>query len=135
MLAGDEHCEWLAQNLQLAWIEHSLVRQIVAKRVEAHQNQSWLGVPTLLQECGSEAAQQLITRAVAESLSNEDLGKNLMETVLRVRNDFIERELKLLTQRRLQAGLTDDEGVEIEKRKMELRRLKSQALHHEPAFP
>ena len=88
----------------------------------------------MLEQCDPTAAQQLITRAVAEELDAEGLFKNLSETVLRVRNDYIERELKILTQRRAQPGLSEEEGVEIEKRKNELRRLKNEPIEQRQAI-
>ena len=48
--------------------------------------------------------------------------------MLRVRNDYLERELKLLTQRRAQPGLSEEDGIDIEKRKIELRRLKTEPI-------
>ena len=71
---------------------------------------------------------------MAEELDAEGLFKNLSETVLRVRNDYIERELKILTQRRAQPGLSEEEGVEIEKRKNELRRLKNEPIEQRQAI-
>ena len=82
----------------------------------------------MLEECDSEPAQQLITRAVAEQIDADGLLKKLAETVLRVRNDYLERELKLLTQRRAQPGLSEEDGIDIEKRKIELRRLKTEPI-------
>jgi DNA primase len=128
ILASDDHLDWLVRTLDPAWIEHPTIRQIVARRCEFHVSQSWQGVPGLLQALDSPAAQQWITRAVAEQISVDSLARNLTETVLRVRNDFIERELKLLTHRRGQPNIPEAEAVEIESRKIELRRLKVQPI-------
>ena len=122
ILGGDEQLDWVTQNLELDWIDHALVREIVSKRLHAHQNQSWQGIPSLLQECNSDAAQQLITRAVAEPLSNERIEKGLIGAVQMLQRDFMERELRTLRERRIQPGLSEAEGIEIEKRMMELRR-------------
>jgi DNA primase catalytic core len=134
LLAGDDHIDWVARILDPGWIEHQQVRQIVVKRIEAHTADSWRGIPGLLAECDSAPAQQLITRAVAEPPNNEALAKNLLETVLRVRNDFIERELKLLTVRRSQPGLSDEDGIQLETRKNELRKLKAQPITEDPTI-
>src|SRR6266850_1729600 len=132
LLAADDHMRWVVRTLDAAWIEHAVIRQIVQKRLEAHTSESWRGIPGLLAECDSVPAQQLITRAVAEPPNDEALAKNLLETIPRVRNDFIERELKLLTLRRSQPGLSDEEGFQIETKKNELRKLKSQPINNEP---
>ena len=134
VLANDDHVEWLSQALDGKWIANSAIREIVSQRCAAHSDGSWRGIPGLLEQCDSTAAQQLITRAVAEELDAEGLFKNLSETVLRVRNDYIERELKILTQRRAQPGLSEEEGVEIEKRKNELRRLKNEPIEQRQAI-
>jgi DNA primase len=132
LLAGDDHMPWVVRTLDIAWVEHPVIRQILQKRFEAHGTENWRGIPGLLAECDSVPAQQLITRAVAEPPKDEALAKNLLETILRVRNDFIERELKLLTLRRSQPGLSDEEGIQIETKKNELRKLKSQPISQEP---
>jgi len=134
LLAADDHMPWVVRTLDAAWIEHAVIRQIVQKRLEAHTSESWRGIPGLLAECDSVPAQQLITRAVAEPPNDEALAKNLLETIPRVRNDFIERELKLLTLRRSQPGLSDEEGFQIETKKNELRKLKSQPINNEPTL-
>ena len=128
VLASDDHTDWLVTSLDPQWIGHTIIREIISRRCGAHAKQAWRGIPGLLQECDSSYAQQLITRAVAEQIESEKVFRNLAETVLRVRNDYIERELKVLTQRRAQPGISDEEGIEIEKRKAELRRLKSQPI-------
>jgi len=124
ILASDDHIEWLVQTLDPKWIEHATVRAIATARCELHQSNAWRGVPALIDSLDSPGARQLIARAVAEQVHSESLGRNIIETVLRVRNDYIERELKLLTQQRSLQNLSDEQAVQVEARKMELRRLK-----------
>ena len=128
LLASDHHMDWVVKTLDAQWIGHPVIREIIARRCARHGNQTWRGIPGLLEECDSEPAQQLITRAVAEQIDADGLLKKLAETVLRVRNDYLERELKLLTQRRAQPGLSEEDGIDIEKRKIELRRLKTEPI-------
>src|SRR5260221_14236115 len=77
ILAGDDHIDSVAQILDLAWIEHPVLREIVARRFEAHRTNSWRSIPTFLAEFESPAAQQLITRAVAEQINDQNLSEQL----------------------------------------------------------
>jgi len=128
LLASDDHMDWVVAALDPEWIEHGTVRAIFEKRCQLHSNQSWHGIPSLIEAFDSPGAQSLVTRAVAEQVHVESLQRNLMETVLRVRNSAIERELKVLTVRRAQPNISEEEAMQIEYRKDELRRLKSQPI-------
>jgi hypothetical protein len=133
LLAADEHVEWAARHLDLNWIENKLLREVIGKVLDLHSAGSWVGAAASLQQFESQAAQHLITRAVTarrieKAEANGRLERGLIGTILKLRNDFIERELKTLTQRRLQPGVTDEEAMQIEKRKMELRKMKTQPI-------
>src|SRR5207237_3403782 len=65
LLSVDEEVGIIADHVQLDWIEHQLVQAIISKRLEAHRNGTWRGVPGLLQQFESPATQQLITAAAS----------------------------------------------------------------------
>jgi DNA primase len=128
LLLGEEPLDWVAQHLDLNWLQHPVARQVITIRLTAHAQQAWRGVPALLDECADEAARSLITKAVAEEHSNENLGRKVSETVRLLRNDWIDRQLAALTQRLAQPDLAHTEFAEIEKQKAELRRFRLQQL-------
>jgi hypothetical protein len=128
LLAGDESVEWVGQNLNLDWLQHPVVRRIVSARLALQADQSWQGVPGLLEHCEDPEAQSLITQAVAAELPSENLSLKIAETVRLLRNDFLDRQLGALRLRLTQPGLPEAEGIGILRQQAELRRAKQQPL-------
>jgi DNA primase len=128
VLGSDEHLDWLAEHLELEWIQHPTVRSIVADRLQAHADHSGQGVAAFLTSQSDPFAQSLISEAVASELGKVDLARNLAEATRMLRNSHIERRLSTLTARVSQPGLTDEQLVEIEKEKAYLRRCKTEPL-------
>jgi len=128
LLISDEHLDWVVQNLDLNWIQHPIVRRVVTVRLNAHSNQSWRGVPALIDEMEDAAAASLITEAVTHGQSTTELSRNLIETVRMLRSDFIDRQLAALKLRLAQPGLSEEETVAILTHQSELRRLRHQPL-------
>ena len=128
LLVNDEHLDWVAQHLDLNWIQHPGVRRAVSARLNAHTGQSWRGVPALIDELEDSAIASLITEAVTESRSTAELSRNLTETVRLLRSDFIDRQLAVLKIRLAQPGLLESEALTILNAQSELRKLRHQAL-------
>ena len=128
LLSDDEHLNSVAPHLDVNWIQHPVVRRIVAARLESHANQAWRGVPALMDQLEEAAATSLISEAVTEGRPTTDLPRNLTETVRMLRGDFIDRQLAALQLRLAQPGLLEQEALAILKEQSELRRLKQQPL-------
>jgi DNA primase len=128
LLINDEHVGWVAEHLDLNWVQHPAVRRAVAARLDAHKNGSWRGVPALIDEMEDNAAVSLITEAVTEGQSTAELSRNLTETVRLLRGDFIDRELAALKLRLAQPGLMESDAVAILNEQSRLRRLKQQPM-------
>ncbi len=128
LLLSDDSVEWVSRHLDLRWLRHAAVKQIVAARLAAHADQSWRGVPALLSACEDAAARSLVTEAVAEDHPAENLAKKIRDTVRNLRTDYIDRELVSLTRRLADPALPDAELIEVERQKAQLRQLKQQPL-------
>jgi len=128
LLSDDEHLNSVAQNLNVSWIQHPTVRQIVAARLEAHANQTWRGVPALIDHLEDSAAASLISEAVTESCPTAELSLNLSETVRLLRSDSIDRQLATLKLRLAQPGLLESDAVAILNEQAQLRKLKQQPM-------
>ena len=128
LLVNDDHIGWVAEHLDLKWVQHPAVRRAVAARLDAHKNASWRGVPGLIDELEDTAAASLITEAVTEGQSTAELSRNLTETVRLLRGDFIDRELAALKLRLAQPGLLESDVVAILNEQAQLRRLKQQPM-------
>jgi DNA primase len=128
LLVNDDHIGWVAEHLEVNWVQHPGVRRAVAARLDAHKNASWRGIPALIDELEDSAAASLITEAVTEGQSTAELSRNLTETVRLLRGDFIDRELAALKLRLGQPGLLESDAVTILNEQVRLRRLKQQPM-------
>jgi DNA primase len=124
----DELADWTAAHLNPDWIQHSLVRQIVSKRLAAHRTNNWTGLAAFLSECDSAEMQNLITEAAAEDRPIPNPEQQLADVAVQLRNQFMDRELSALSQRVNQPATSETERLEILHRQQELRQLKRQPL-------
>jgi len=129
LLLHDDLVDWAAAHVELAWIQHSLVRQIVAQRLEAHQNSSWNSLAEFLDNCSSPEMQNLITEAVAERRPVPNPAQQLADVAAWLRKQFIEQEMADLMQRVNQPGVSDGERLDLLRRQQELRTLKRMPMH------
>ena len=121
---NEDRVDWCAANLQPEWIQHALVRQIFVKRIEAHRAGTWQTLGAFLSECDSAEMRNLVTEAAAGDRPLPKPEQQLLDVAMRLRNQFIERQLAALMHRANQPELSDEERVELLKQQQELRELK-----------
>jgi DNA primase len=124
LFASDEAAEWAKSRLDLDWIGHRIVRQIVASRF----SDEWRGVPALLDRTEDGAVRSLLTAAVAQEIQAADLLRQIRETSLLVRNDHLDRELQKLKLHLNQPDLPEADVVNTLQLQAQLRKLKQQPL-------
>jgi DNA primase len=124
----DNLLDWAAANLNPDWVQHPLTRQIVSKRLKVHQEQSWQGLAAFLNECEPGDIQNLITAAATEDRKIPNPAQQLLDVTTRLRNQFLDKELAVLTQRANQPELNDAARLEILYQQQEIRNLKRQLL-------
>ncbi|MBI3853467.1 MAG: DNA primase [Verrucomicrobia bacterium] len=128
LLLSDEQIDWVAAHLNLDWVSHAVVRQVVSKRLAAHRNDTWQNVAVLLTNVEGGEARSLITEALADERKIPNPEQQLKDILLRLRNQFIDRQLTALTQRANQPELPEPEQHEFLRRQAELRKVKRQPL-------
>jgi DNA primase len=119
---------WTALHLQPDWVQHEIVREIVAQRFAAQARETWSTLAAFLDTCESSAMQNLITEAAAEDRTVPNPEQQLADVTLRLRNQSYERELAALAHRASQPGLPETEQVALLRKQKELRDLKRQPL-------
>ena len=124
IFASDEAADWAKARLDVSWIVHPQVRQILAARFGAE----WRSVPAMVDQTEDAAMRSLLTAAVASELEKADLLKKTRETVFMVRNDHLDRELQKLKLHLNQPGLSESDVVNTLQLQAQLRKLKQQAL-------
>jgi DNA primase len=128
LLLNDNHVDWVAGHLDLNWIQHPAVRAIVAERLELRARGNWRGVAALLTAREDPAARSLVTEAVTDSRAIPQPEKQLADYLVRLREQFINRQLVQLTQEISRPDRPDAERTLLLKQQQDLRQLKRQPL-------
>ena len=113
LLSDDEHLDWVVEHLDLDWVRHPTVRQVVTLRFAAQANGAWHGVAAMLTELEHSSARSLVTEALSEQREIPNRGQQLADVILRLRNQFIDQQLMALQQRDGTAGLSPSEQGEF----------------------
>jgi DNA primase len=124
----EEFAGWMSENLDPNWIQHPLVRQIVSTRLQAHQQRSWQNLGTFLDDCQMPAIQNLVTEAAAEQRPVPNPAQQLADITVRLRNQFIDRQILALMQRANQPDTDEPMRVQLLQQQQDLRALKGRLL-------
>ncbi|HPC59045.1 MAG TPA: DNA primase [Verrucomicrobiota bacterium] len=128
LLLHEELIDWAARNLRLEWLQHRLVRQVLARRFQAHQGRTWTSLPAFL-DCLEEAdARALVTRAVAEERPLPNPAQQLADLACRLRNQDLDRQLAILIHRASQPEVDEAQRLELLRQREALRACKLQPL-------
>ncbi len=128
ILLHDELVAAAAQNLDVIWILHPHVRQIVDLRFAAHEHETWHNLAEFLDSCESPDQRNLITEAVAEDRKIPNPETQVADMTLKLRNQFLDRQIGVLTQKISQPQIADDEKVSLLREQMQLKELKRSPL-------
>jgi len=128
LLLHDDLVGWAAGHIDPGWVQHSLVKQIVTQRLAAHANQTWTSLAAFLEECQIPDMQSLVTEATAEARPIPNPSQQLADVALRLRNQFLDRQLAALMQRANQPKVSEAERDDLLRQQQELRRLKRQPM-------
>jgi DNA primase len=120
----EELAAWCSLNIEPEWIQHSLARQIFSKRIAALGGESWSSLGGFLDECETPEMRSLITEAATEERPIPNPSQQLADVALRLRNQFIDRQLMALIHRANQPDVGDDARIELLREQQKLRELK-----------
>ena len=128
LLLHDDLVEWAAAHLDPAWVEHPVARQIIAQRLAAQTNQTWLSLADFLDECDSPEMRSLVTEATTENRAIPYPSLQLKDIATRLRNQSIDRQLAALMQRAHQPETNETDRLELLRQQQELRHCKRQPI-------
>src|SRR5207253_11270592 len=77
MLTQEELVAWIAERLNIDWLQHPDCKRIAEARISAFRASSWTGVAGFLDIFQDEAARNLITEAVTDPRKIADPEKTL----------------------------------------------------------
>jgi hypothetical protein len=108
----EELAPWLAAHLDVNWLAHPLVRQIVESRLVAAEQGTWQNLAAFLDGCDSEFMRGLLTEAVADDRALPNPQTQLADVTLKLRNQFLDQQIFSFTQRAVQLETSDAEKNE-----------------------
>jgi DNA primase len=128
VLRHEPGIEWLGAHLDPQWIQHPQVRDIVTRRLQAHQSGSWRSLAAFLDEYESPAVRSLMTELISDDHEIPNPDQQLADVTLRLRNQFVDRQMALLTQTLGQPEATPGEHLELLRELQQWRHYKKQPL-------
>jgi|ERR1044071_5851865 DNA primase len=128
VLLDDELPAWAAAHLDLNWVQHPVVRQIISARMTAQPQGHPPSVTALVAELEDAAARSLLTEAVSEQREIPNPAQQLADIARRLRDQFVDRQLADLARQVGRPDLPDADRTALLRRQQSLRELKRQPL-------
>jgi vacuolar-type H+-ATPase catalytic subunit A/Vma1 len=115
-------------HLDVNWIVHPQVRQIVTQRLAARTNETWQSLAAFLDECESSEMRALVTEAVAEDRKLPNPDRQLADVVTFLRNQFLDRQIAASVQCASQPETSEADRMELLRQQQDLRQQKRAPL-------
>lgn len=117
-----------ALHLDIKWIQNPLVQRILSRQLALHSSGAWQDLAAFLDGCDSEDERSLITKAVMERRKIPNPEIQLTDTLLKLRNQYLDQQISLLDQKLHQPETVDAEKVSLAREQQRLRGQKRMAL-------
>jgi DNA primase len=128
LLLQEDLLDWATAHLDPDWVQHGLAREIITRRLAAHSDNTWKSLAAFLGDCESAELQNLITDVVAEERAIINPAQQLTDITVRLRNQYLDRQLAGLIQRANQPETNESDRLELLRQQQDLRSLKRQPL-------
>jgi len=128
LLQHDELAGWAVAHLDVNWITHPHVRQIVDLRLAAEEHETWHSLTEFLDGCESAEQRSLITQAAAEDRKIPNPQIQLADMTLKLRNQFLDQRLGALIQQISQPETSESDKLAWLREQMSLKEQKRSPL-------
>ncbi|MBI2950178.1 MAG: DNA primase [Verrucomicrobia bacterium] len=128
LLLNDDLPGWAAAHLDLNWVQHAPVCEILTAWLSLRRQQPDAGVTALMDQFEAPEVRSLISEALAENRTIPNPMQQLQDLALRLRNQFLDQQLNKLIHRSSQPETTDAERLQLLKQQQALRAAKKQPL-------
>lgn len=119
---------WLVAHLNPEWISHATVREILTRLLTSHADGSWSSLALFLDGFESAEVRGLITEAATEEREIPNPDQQLADLTLRLRNQFLDRQLAALSHQLNQPSLSEEQNLNFLRQQQQLRQLKRAPL-------
>jgi len=121
LLLHENLAAWAALHLDVNWILHPVARQIIGQRLAAQADESWKSLAAFVDSCDSAEMRSLVTEAAAEDRKIPNPEQQLADVALKLRNQFLDRQIAALTQKASQPEMPEAEQTELLRQRENLR--------------
>jgi DNA primase len=128
LLLHDEFAGWAAAHVDIHWLAHPLIRQIVDARLAAQENGGWHGLAGFLDGMESPLLRSLITEAVADERQMPNPDKQLADVTKKLRDQFLDQQITALTHKISSPETEDSAKLEFLQEQQRLKLQKRGAL-------
>lgn len=135
VLRHEDLLGWAAEHLDPGWVQHPLVREIVSRLLASHARVTWSGLAGFVDECEIAELRNLITEAATDGRPIPNPGQQLCDLAMRLRNQFLDRQIAALLQRANQPETAEADRLDILRQQQEMRQLKRVPLGSESLPP
>jgi DNA primase len=128
LLLHDNLAEWTAAHLDVHWLAHPLLRQIVDARLAATEHGAWHGLAEFLGGIESPLQRSLITEAVADErpLPNPEI--QLADVTKKLRDQFLDQQIAALTPKISSPETGESQKLEFLQEQQQLKQQKRSPL-------
>jgi DNA primase len=128
VMGNDDILPTAATHLDLEWIRHGLVRHILQLRLTPTEDGFYPSVATLIGTLPDDESRRLVSEHAMEGRTIPKAEKTLMDLLVTLRNQTLDRELEQLKLHLADASIGEEERFAIPLRMNEIRALKKQPL-------
>jgi DNA primase len=128
VLLHDELSDYVTAHLDSSWLQHPGLRQIVSARLEGHAHKNLPTTAALLSQLEDDSLRGIVSEILAQPQPLLNPQQQLSDTLLRLRNQAMDREIVSIQQRIALPELSDVERVQALDRLQKLRLAKRQPL-------
>jgi hypothetical protein len=119
---------WVALYLDSNWISHAATRDIVERRLTSQADETWRTVGAFLDSFEVPEMRNLVTEAVAEERKIPNPETQIADVTLKLRNQFLDRQINTLTQNASRPENGETERVGFLRQQQKLREQKRAPL-------
>ena len=132
LLMHDNLTAWTALHLDTNWVSHPLARRIIELRLAAQKDETWTNLASFLDSCDSAELRNLVTEAVAEDRKIPNPEQQLADVVLKLRNQYLDRQIAAITFKASQPEISNADRVTLLREQQRLRVKKQSSLLSSP---